>query len=761
MKKIISVALICLLSLSLGSTIFPSALAAADSASTGKVVMQYLLDDPTIERGVETLTTPDGSIEIRDSVTIPGLYDRIVPGEPTVPVRTARILIPYGEEVQEIKVVPGNERYIGRLSISPGREAVPLGFTSNCTDCRPQENWTSPDPSFLDESIYESMSPYPEAAYSVLGVQKKHGYSILFINLYPISYIPKTGEAYSFGAFDVEVKTGPAETLDMGRFRGLAQDRQEVEMMVDNPEKATTYPSDLVSTGRSLLLDGKYEYVIITNQYLKEAPGPYNFQALIEKKEARGVNATIVTVEDIYANYRRSAHQDEPEIIRDFIKDAYDNNELRYVLLGGDGDGARIGGETWDAIVPARLLYAWAYEPDPHSCGLPADRIGIASDLYYACLDGDFKNATGVYGGSGVNLMADVYVGRAPVDNYVELSNFVRKTIAYESTPSNDRYLKGIWMVGEYLEPMVYPKASEGDAEGQPPETVDWWWGGDFKDRIKELFPEAFYVHTLYDRDHPGDECNCNQHDWNRAHLIEEINGNYIHAINHIGTSNFCDIVAYVMKMGYNHADALTNEKYFLGYSQAGYAASFDNRDPAGVYLPHDSVLEHFVTSKGGAFAFIGNSRYGLINPGNIENSPSQKFDRAFWEEMFNETRWNASGGPVTNIGLINQLSKEKFIGVVEGGEHNMRYSYYSINLLGCPETPFIIPSGVTLDTAAETVEAPVAVVPGPSAPSGGDMVGPFDSSPEIPDLFGEEMRFDWSFEFPPMVLEFADPLKI
>ncbi|MCR3884777.1 MAG: C25 family cysteine peptidase, partial [Methanothrix sp.] len=167
------------------------------------------------------------------------------------------------------------------------------------------------------------------------------------------------------------------------------------------------------------------------------------------------------------------------------------------------------------------------------------------------------------------------------------------------------------------------------------------------------------------------------------------------------------------------------------------------------------------VTSKGGAFAFIGNSRYGLINPGNIENSPSQKFDRAFWEEMFNETRWNASGGPVTNIGLINQLSKEKFIGVVEGGEHNMRYSYYSINLLGCPETPFIIPSGVTLDTAAETVEAPVAVVPGPSAPSGGDMVGPFDSSPEIPDLFGEEMRFDWSFEFPPMVLEFADPLKI
>ncbi|MGB3944708.1 MAG: C25 family cysteine peptidase, partial [Methanothrix sp.] len=721
--------------------------ASVDPGSTGMITLQYHLDDPNVDMGRETLSRPDGSEMVYDRVTIPGLNDRIVPGEPVIPFKTTRILIPYGEEVQEIKVVAGNEKSLGRVSIMPGQNSVPIGFTGNCTECRPQDNWTSPDDAFLDESIYGSEEPYPEVAYSVLGVQKKHGYSILSINLYPIKYIPKTGDAYSFAAFDVEVTTSPEETLSRGLLRALPRDRREVEMIVDNPEKMTTYPSDLAATGRSLLLDGKYDYIIITNQYLKEAPGPYNFQTLIENKKEKGLNAAIVTVEDIYSNYRRSVRQDDQEIIRDFIRDAYLNNEITYVLLGGDGDGARIGGETWDAIVPTRLLYAWAYEPDPESCGIPRERVGIASDLYYACLEGDFKGANGVYGGPGVNLYANVYVGRAPVDNYVELSNFVRKTIAYESTPSTDRYLRGIWMVGEYMEPMGVLTLDD--------EPLTSKWGGDYKDEIKPIFPANFSVQTLYDRDFPGDDCCPNQHNWGREHLIREIDANYVHAINHVGTSNFCDIVAYVMKMGYQHADALTNQKYFLGYSQAGYAGAFDNRDPNGIYLPHDCVLEHFVTAKGGAFAFIGNSRYGLIDPNVIGNGPSQKFDQAFWEEMFNTT--DEYGRPVTNIGYINQISKERFVDEVNAvGGGNMRYSYYSINLLGCPETPFIIPTGV-LTTKVEDTAPSVPETLTEAVAEGEKKIDP--DLPIPPDPFGVGMKLEFELEFPD--LEFADPFKI
>lgn len=758
MKKIMAVCLICLLSLSLSLTIFSSALAQGDPGSTSKITLQYLLNEPTVDRGTVTLAGPDGSEEIYDSVTIPGLNNRIVPGEPVLPLRTARILIPYGEEVQEVKVVAGNERYLGSVSIRPGQNSVPIGFTKNCTGCNPQDNWTyKPELSILNDEIYGSESPYPETAYSVLGIFKKHGYNILYVNLYPIKYIPKTGDAYSFGAFDVEVTTAPAETLDLGLFRGIPEDREEVGMIVDNPEKTTTYVSDLALTGKSLLLDGNYEYVIITNQYMKEAPGPYNFQALAEWKTNKGVPAAIVTVEEIYAAYKYTLHRDDQEMIRNFIKDAYTNNGIRYVLLGGDGDGHRTGGETWDAVVPARGLWAWAYEPDPSCCVPPTESTNLLSDLYYACLVGNFDgNNNRVYGEptDGLNLHTDVYVGRAPVDNYEELSNFVRKTLAYESTSPNDPYLTAIWMVGEYLEPMVYPKTNEDDPEDQPPETVTWWWGGDYKDRIKPVFPPGFNIWTLYDRDHSGDECNCNQNDWSRTELIDRINDDMIHAINHIGTSNFCDIVAYVMKMGYNHADALTNDKYFFGYSQAGYAAAFDNRDPEGVYLPHDCVLEHFVTAPAGAFAFIGNSRYGLIDLSNINDSPSQKFDKAFWEEMFNTTRWNETNRTVTNIGLINQLSKETLIG--ELGDPNMRYCYYEINLLGDPETPFIIPEAVTMGSTAETPMAAETTVPVPAAGGGVEKEKQPDSSPEMPEFFEDEMSFDANtFRFEEMELDF------
>lgn len=742
-----TVCLICLLSLS--PTIFSAAMAQGDPGSTSKITLQYLLDEPAVDKGAAALAGPDGFSKLYDSVTIPGLNNQIIPGEPVLPVRTARILIPYGEEVQEVKVVAGNEKYLGSVSIRPGQNSVPIGFTKNCTGCNPEDNWTTtPVLNLLNEKIYESENPYPAEAYSVLGVQRKHGYEILYINLYPIKYIPKTGTAYSFGAFDVEVTTSPVETLNRGLFRGLLEDREEVDMIVDNPEKTTTYPTDLSTTGKSLLLDGYYDYVIITNQYLKDAPGPYNFQDLANWKSKKGVNATIVTVEDIYAAYKYSRHRDNQGMIRNFIIDAYENNGIRYVLLGGDGDGQRIGGETWDPIVPTRLLYAWAYEPDPGCC--EPERVGIASDLYYACLEGTFDGDNdGIYGEptDGVNFTANVYVGRAPVDNYDELSNFVRKTIAYESTSPDDPYLTAMWMIGEYLEPLLSINAN--DPEGEPSETLASYWGGDYKDQIKPIVPAGFNIWTLYDRNYTGNDCDCDQNNWPRSELIDRINDDMIHAINHIGTSNFCDIVAYVMKMGYNHADALNNSKYFFGYSQAGYAASFDNRDPEGVYLPHDCVLEHFVTAPAGAFAFIGNSRYGLVDQSEINDSPSQMFDAAFWGEMFS--------GNATNIGRVNQLSKEKVISSVN--TNNTRYCYYEINLLGDPETPFIIPTAA-LGTTSEATEVVVPAAE-PAAEQITETEKTQSSGLYMQDLFGGEMSLDEStFDFGDMEFDFGDSMN-
>jgi hypothetical protein len=622
---------------------------------------QYRPEEPVIQVGFGGEILPTGAQNVTKSIRIPGLENRIIPGEPVVPFRTARILVPFGEEIEDIKVLPGEKKNLGKILIEPGQDPLPISFSGNYT--------FTP----LNETTYGSMEPYPKDVYSVVGVQEKQGYKIVYINLYPIMYIPKTKDTYYFGSFDLEVKTAPVQTLDRGFFRGSADEREAVERIVDNPDEVASYSQDIVTTGSSPLLDGNYDYVIITSQSLKNAPGPYNFSCLVDMKKSKGIAAAIVTVEDIYATYPGA---DDQEKIRNFIKDAYLNNGIIYVLLGGDADGGQ-GSDSWDCIVPARGLWAWDYEMSPPK---------IPSDLYYACLDGNYDyNGNGVYGepgdgpwGGEVDLLAEVYVGRAPVDSYAELSNFIRKTIAYESAES-DPYLKEVQMVGEYL---GFGGVSD--------------WGGNSLDEIKESsgasgyntagFPDDYAKSCLYDRDR----------EWDKTELAEIINGN-VHAINHLGHAN----VGNVMKMSADDVSSLKNDKYFFGYSQGCYAGSFDNRDADGIYSPGDCILESFVVEPHGAFAFVGNSRFGWGRKATTDG-PSQRYNRQFWDAVFGEG--------IVKIGQALQDAKEDNLGSIDGSSDGnvMRFCYYEINLLGDPDTSFHLPFTASHDLEVAEMELPI-----------------------------------------------------
>jgi len=622
---------------------FSSALAQGYGQDETVIRWQYRPEEPIIQVGFGGEILPMGAQNATKSIKIPGLENRIIPGEPVVPFRTARILIPFGEEVQDIKVLPGEKKNLGKILIEPGQDPLPISFSG--------DHAYTP----INETTYGSMEPYPKDVYSVIGVQEKKGYKILFINIYPIMYIPKTKDTYYFGTFDLEVKTRPQETLDRGLYRGLPRDSEQITRMVDNPGEVSTYSQDLAPTGSSPLLDGAYDYVIITSRALKNAPVPYNFTDLVSWKNSKGVVSTIVTVEDIYATY---PGVDEQEKIRSFIRDAYFNNGITYVLLGGDADGGISGGEGWNNIVPARGLWAWDYEASPPH---------IPSDLYYACLDGNYDyNGNGIYGepgdgpgGGEVDLLAEVYVGRAPVDSYAELSNFVRKTIAYESR-GRDPYLQEVWMVGEYL---GFGGVSD--------------WGGNCLDEIKDGsgssgydtkgFTDDYRRSTLYERDGQ----------WDKSELMGIIDDN-VHIINHLGHAN----VGSVMKMKVGDVGGLKNDRYFFGYSQGCYAGSFDNRDPDSIYSPIDSILEHFVTEPHGAFAFIGNSRYGWGRRSTTDG-PSQRYHRQFWDGVFAEG--------IENIGRALQYSKEANLGSIDSTSDGnvMRFCYYQLNLLGDPETSF------------------------------------------------------------------------
>lgn len=186
-------------------------------------------------------------------------------------------------------------------------------------------------------------------------------------------------------------------------------------------------------------------YIIITNEAMKNAGVYPNFQTLLFHRLARGMRGAIVTTEQIDAEYdgiRPDGGVDLQTKIRQFIKDAYDNWETDYVLLGGD-----------EYVIPPRYFYVWTQNGYP-----PPDPRGsdhVPGDIYYGCIyavGGHCvfdHNANGWYGetndgpgGGEIDLLYEVAIGRAPLKNSTDLANFIGKTITYETV--DDPYLHKI-----------------------------------------------------------------------------------------------------------------------------------------------------------------------------------------------------------------------------------------------------------------------------------------------------------------------------
>jgi hypothetical protein len=486
--------------------------------------------------------------------------------------------------------------------------------------------------------MYSSLEPFPQEAYRLVGVWSFRGCRFAVINLHPVRYIPAEGILSYFPHLTVHVHTVPSadvlmETTSM--FRISQERKRRLGDLVKNPEVLGAYEAldqfkNMDKPADTSPYEEVFPFVIITDQNLAPA-----FQPLADFKTERGLRTKVITTQDITSSYPGS---DLPEQIRNCILDAYTTWQTDFVLLGGD-----------DELVPHRGLSAEAF-------GYADD--DIPSDLYYGALDGNWnEDGDDLWGEPGEeDLLVEVSVGRAPVDDMMEAQNFVNKVIRYEETPVLEQTVEAL-MAGEEL--------------FDNPQT----WGGDYKDEIRfgsnnygfqtEGFPPHFVVNTLYDRDLG--------YTWWGGILLNLMNDG-LHLINHVGHSS----VTRALRLSADQVlNDLTNDgiehSYFIIYSQGCYAASFDNRNPGGAYLD-DCVAEAFVTDDQGAVAFVGNSRYGWAESGTTDGV-SQYFDRQFFDALFGEG--------INTLGSINDDSKADNLWALD--YEGIRWCYYEQNLLGDP----------------------------------------------------------------------------
>ena len=526
-------------------------------------------------------------------VSLDGTDLWLATGDPVLPVTSVLLALPAGTELVAVEPILTSQIDVIGHGLPPVVAPNPVPFDS-VEDAH--LDWTQ----VLDRSL--SASEIVHFSNYIWG-----GYRLATVSISPIIYDHSSGELAFVRQIELNLTLTPtADDLPVNPL--LAS---QVAGFVANPEILQTY-----STATASPLVDPYEYVVVTSAALAR-----EFEPLVQEKIARGLTARIVTTEWIAENYRGTENGDLADRIRQFLSDAYFNHGTRWVLLGGDAE-----------VVPARGVYV--------AVGNTVE-TALATDMYYACLDGPWnRDGDNLWGertdglnGGDIDLVPELFVGRAPVSNATEARNFVAKTLLYATTP--------------------HPNATTALLLGEKLDSIT---QGSISNEIirQQTIRSDWNVQTLYDSDTQV---------WTTAQIVAALNSspNIVHHLGHANST-------YVARMTVSQVATLSNAFPYFMYSQGCDAGAFDTRDVA--------IAEGHVVAPHGAVAVVMNTRYGWYVPGNTPGG-SHDYALAFFDAIFNEHKVRLGEALVdSKLDNLFRLSA--------GGAY--RWIHFTSTLFGDPE---------------------------------------------------------------------------
>ena len=269
----------------------------------------------------------------------------------------------------------------------------------------------------IDQKVYTSSNPYPDTWYKYTtgaGLNKDNDH-VLFLSLhiYPTRYIP---------------------------CKNSLQYTKQVAICI------TYEAAEIIPTSADT-----YDLVII-------APADFsqNLQPLVTHKNSYGMDTHFITLQDIYDGYDG---RDNPEKIKYFIKHAIDEWDTHYVLLVGDVQTLPIRNtyaSWWEPDVLSDLYYSDVYDSEYQFCSWDANQNDRFGEIDHEGYDLD-----------GVDLYADVHIGRLACTDETELNIVINKIITYESETYGTDWFKQIILAGGDTFPPFYHGADEDVFEGE------------------------------------------------------------------------------------------------------------------------------------------------------------------------------------------------------------------------------------------------------------------------------------------------------
>lgn len=368
----------------------------------------------------ETISFDPSKVKIVENngytfVEVEGGFPYVIPGAPELPVVPIQFLIPYNKTVDRFEIL-GHEEEILKV----GASIKPYNYPG--APPYVEERSAEPNPD------YYSLDRYPHKFLQYRGTGTARGYRIASFLFYPVQYEPSSGKLILIHNFKVRLYL--KDTTSFYPKRTLFSDfelyREIVKGLVKNGDKVDIYAPPTMPER----VEGKLE--ISEEPSLSGSPVSYliiipdefasNYEELQNIKDKLGYPATIKTTSYIYSHYQGL---DEAERIRNFIKDAYENWGIEWVLIGSDVP-----------LIPTRKVYSPVY-------GQPAYFDTVVTDFYFACLDGNWNEDGDEVMGEvedNVDFYPDVFIGRLTFTETNEISNYISKLETYIYNPGNGNF---------------------------------------------------------------------------------------------------------------------------------------------------------------------------------------------------------------------------------------------------------------------------------------------------------------------------------
>lgn len=476
---------------------------------------------------------------------------------------------------------------------------------------------------------------------------------ILTVRVSPVSYndIKKEIIFYSLIDFTISykyelvknnsVQTSPVHSVKALVGEDLHNRLKFVENKSDINKLTQNFKLSPVNIGLST-----YEYVVVTSERL----APY-FKRLIDWKRQKGLNAGVVTMQDILNNPsivkdEISNLSDDAGKLRQYLRLAYQNG-TKYVLLGGG-----------KSVVPIRYGYGNYY----------GNIDQIPTDWYYSDLNGNWnKNGNNYYGEEAVgeiDYYPELYVGRLLCKNKEEIDNYIDKLLIYEQNPGKGDF--------NYLKKTFYTQADQLQSGRQ---------ANIIADELKDILPDYTILEEYPDSydDNPTFPTG--------KDVIDAMNQRYYGFISWFNHGSPCGLAPmnkkYDSEFDYRNFIGIEGEAcYGIRTEEGNGLSNLKNYDyPSIVYTiacdvaPFDTLVTSWATydvkyniaesmtvaGKYGCAAFLGNTRSGWV-------STSYKLEQKF----VNILKQNLG-----KIGVAEALSKS---------DYKSHWLTLTHNLIGCPE---------------------------------------------------------------------------